>query len=149
MRKLLMSVFLSWLLYGVSFWSPTITAKPMNFIQKVTRHTMLKLAMYYRTVSYVIAVVVLNVSPLSLLKKRTEVNRRLDRGATMDRLLQKWQQQWNVASKGRQTYRLISNLRRRNFTSREWYDRTDRKVNFYLKQAIMDTVVQPLPEMFW
>lgn len=110
-RKFLACVVLFQLLYRAPIWSPTISARAMNHMSSVARRVMLRVATCYRTVSYVVAVVVASIPPLELLAgEKAEIYRGLDRGTARDRLLHQWQLQWNVSTRGWWIFRIIGDL---------------------------------------
>lgn len=68
--------------------------------------------MCYRTVSYVVVAVVASVPPHDLLTKEwTDVYGGLDRTLARGSLLQKRQEEWEIAKTGRWTFTLIGDIR--------------------------------------
>lgn len=84
----------------------------LEHMTKIQKKTILRVAGCYRTTSYVAAVVVSGIPPLSLLvEERTSIHDGNTREESRITLLERWQADRTSASKGRWTQRLILDLR--------------------------------------
>lgn len=129
-RRLLASTVTSMLLYGAPAWAPTMGAKPMEKLEAVYRRCALRVACCYRTVSYKAVCVVAGMPPFRLLAdERFKLRQGDDALRTKTVTVAAWQEEWEDASDGRWTFRLIP-------TIDPWASRKFGDVNFQMAQVI-------------
>jgi hypothetical protein len=137
-RRLLMTVTHSILLYGAEIWGGAMRVKKYSkTMLAVQRRGALRIASAYRTVSDAAVLVIAGVIPVDLLAlERKSVYDNSDemgrlRAATDARAqtLQSWQARWTDSDKGKWTKRLIKDVR-------QWTERGAGEVNFYLTQFL-------------
>lgn len=137
-RRLLMTVTHSILLYGAEIWGGAMRVKKYRkSMLAVQRRGALRIACAYRTVSEAAVLVIAGVIPIDLLaierkrifEKSEELGR--PRAATDERTktLEDWQTRWTVCEQGRWTKRLIADVR-------PWKERNFGEVDFYLTQFL-------------
>ena len=136
-RRLLMTVTHSILLYGAEIWADaTEIKKYRTTMTDVQRQWALRIACAYRTVSEAAALVIAGVVPIDLLaleqKKIYEGSKETGRArasadARTDTLMA-WQTRWTDCDKAKWTKRLIKDVRL-------WKEGTG-EVNFYLTQFL-------------
>lgn len=137
-RRLLMAVTHSMLLYGAEIWAGAMRFKKYRkAVTAVQRIGALRIASAYRTVSEAAVLVIAGVVPVDLLalerKRIYETREEMGklRAATEARTetLQSWQTRWTNSDKDRWTRRLITDVR-------QWTERGTGDVNFYLTQFL-------------
>lgn len=137
-RRLLMSVTHSIMLYGAEVWADALKvkkrAKVMTSVQRIGA---LRIACAYRTVSENAIFVIAGVIPIDLLaherKRLYARNPNVGRAdaATEERTrtIEEWQTRWTTNAQGRWTHRLIPEVG-------PWKDRKHGEVDFYLTQFL-------------
>ena len=137
-RRLLMAVTHSILLYGAEIWGGAMRVKKYSkSMLAVQRRGALRIACAYRTVSADAVLVIAGVIPVDLLaleRKRVyetsnEIGRARAASAERDTTLAEWQARWDGCEQSRWTRRLIVDLR-------SWTGRGFGEVNFYLTQFL-------------
>lgn len=129
-QKILSCVVMSKLLYGVPCWEEHMTVARWKKVETVQRRMAIKTAASYKTVSHEAIAVVSSTMPLKLLAKQySESHNQQDKKTTKERLMNKWQEDWDNASKGRWTHRLIPDVKK-------WVNRNHGEVNYHLTQFL-------------
>ena len=137
-RRLLMTVTHSILLYGAEIWADaTRIEKYRKKIAAVQRRGALRIACAYRTVSEAAVLAIAGVVPVDLLalerKRIYEYSKERGRArASTDartETLTAWQTRWADSDKGKWTKRLITDVR-------PWQERRAGEVDFYLTQFL-------------
>lgn len=134
-RRLLASVAVSILRYGVPVWAAAVkTKRNRRMLNSTFRLMAIRVASAYRTISSEAVCVIAGMMPICITlaedvecyeRRGTRNVRRIVRTDS----LAKWQQEWNNAEKGRWTYRLIPNVSL-------WVNRKHGEVNFHLTQFL-------------
>lgn len=130
-RMVLASVIHSQLLYAAPVWhSVTNNAKLTKRLSRIQRYMTVRVASAYRTISFEAAAVITGIPPIKLLTlERVERYNGVNEKDAKDNLMQRWQQDWNVGTKGRWTRRLIPEIKK-------WIDRSYGEVDYFLTQAL-------------
>lgn len=138
-RRLLASVVNSLLLYASPVWGKALVFdRNVNTIERPQRTIALRVASAYRTVSSSAVMVIAGIIPAHLTVWERQERYRRQRGM-LDRnkkdeeirkiLYQKWQSEWDTASTGRWTRRLIKSIE-------PWVGRRFGNVDFHLTQML-------------
>ncbi|XP_015118901.1 uncharacterized protein LOC107042377 [Diachasma alloeum] len=120
-RALLSSVVTSVLTYGISIWADVLQLQEARHkIAPVYRLSALRVASAYRTVSEGAVCVISRIIPIEVLaeERRSLYERKRSEALNSEELkiqerrnsLSRWQQKWSDSTKGRWTYRLISQV---------------------------------------
>lgn len=129
-RKLLSAVVTSKIMYASSTWSPTLGAAGMKIMERAYRRTRLRVSSCYRTVSGEAAAVISSMPPIHLLaEERLAVRKGADRKTAHEAMLRRWQHEWDRASNGRFTYRMVPVIAK-------WIGRKFGEVDFHLSQLL-------------
>lgn len=130
-RKVLASVVHSQLLYAAPIWhNATHNMKIKQKLSSVQRKMSIRVCSAYRTISTEAVGIIAGIPPIELLaKERADTYSGIPRRVAKEDLLDAWQQNWNNASRGRWTYRLIPEIRR-------WLERPYGQVDYFLTQAL-------------
>lgn len=111
-RRLLASVVMSTLLYGVEVWGEVIR---FDIVRKklsaLHRMVALRCARGYRTISGDAVAVIAGIPPIDLsIRMKLEIKRGADKREAYDRMMGIWQERWDTSEKGRWTYVLIPKI---------------------------------------
>lgn len=135
-RQLVASVVSSQLLYAAPIWASALAFDiNVKFLQRPMRTMALRVASAYRTVSTAAIFVIAGMIPVHLLAKERQARqeRRADGKAAHKEIreatLQSWQKEWDTATEGRWTWRLIRDVR-------QWTGRKHGNIDFHLTQMI-------------
>lgn len=110
-RKLLSCVVTSKLLYGVPCWEEHMTNIAWKKLESVYRRIAIKTVCSYKSVSHEAVLVVSSMAPLRLLAKhRSEMYAGEEKRTSGGKLITLWQKNWDRATTGRRTHRLIPNI---------------------------------------
>jgi hypothetical protein len=129
-RRLLASVVTSRILYAAPIWVNHMEERAWNKLRSVHRRSQLRVACGYRTISYAAAAVISSIPPVRLLaRERADIRSGLNKETAMNTLFNNWQNDWDISTDGRWTYRLIPNVRR-------WVSRKFGEVTYHLTQVL-------------
>lgn len=136
-RRLLIDVANAILLYGCEVWAENLTYDSRKRLIATQRRGALRVASAYKTVSGPAVLVIAGVPAIDLLANaRKEVyETKTTLGATearrqaRERLMAKWQQEWQEESRGRWTARLIPDVQL-------WHEREHGEVDYYMTQFL-------------
>lgn len=138
-RRLLSSVVHSQLLYAVPIWHGALKyERNKNNLAVPQRKMALRVASAYCTVSNAAVMVVAGIPPIHLLaSERVEIQRSCtnagadyeSRLSAKKRTIEKWQIEWDNATKGRWTHRLIPKID-------HWVKRKHGQVNYHMTQLL-------------
>lgn len=137
-RRVLMSVVQSILLYGAEIWASAMHIQKYRVrMVSVQRRGALRVACAYRTVSDDAALVVAGVIPIDLLaRERQEIywlsadlGRKEATARARSDTMEAWQRRWQESVKGRWTARLVKVLS-------TWTNRKHGEVNFFVCQFL-------------
>jgi len=138
-RKLLTSVVHSQLLYAAPIWhSALLYDRNKKTLASPQRKMALRVISAYCTVSNEAAMVVAGIVPIHILaleralmerSKSTGILKDVARADANARSMLKWQSEWEAASNGRWTFRLIPNVQ-------QWTERRFGQVSFHMTQAL-------------
>lgn len=134
-RRLLASVCTSILRYASPTWVKGLkTNRNRSRLNKSYRLMAMRVVSAYRTISFEAVCVIAGMIPISLVLEEDNecyVGRsaRGVRKRARAETLRKWQQDWDIAVKGRWTHRLIPDLSL-------WLNRTHGEVNFHMTQFL-------------
>lgn len=132
-RKLLASVVNSHLYYASPVWANAlVSSKNVNVIERPQRTIALRVATAYRTVSTPAVMIISGMIPAHLgvwerLEKKESPHR--NDCDIRKELFQKWQAEWDAATTGRWTWKLIKEVE-------PWVNRKFGEVDFHLTQML-------------
>lgn len=125
-RRTLASVAMSVLLYGAEVWFPAVKVKKYeDYLLKAQRSMAIRICSAYRTISTEAALVIASLPPATLLAA-TRYHK--STGTEFD-TIEKWQERWEMSSKGSYTRGLIPDIRK-------WVTRKHGDVDYHLTQFL-------------
>lgn len=132
-RRVLQNVSESIILYAAPVWEECLHIKKRrNDLLKAQRAGTIRVCCAYRTISTDAAAVISGVIPIDLaLEERAKTFQKNKETKEKEReeTLQKWNQRWQVSSKGRWTHKLIGDIT-------PWYKRKHGEVGYHVTQLI-------------
>ena len=141
-RKVITNVTTSILLYGAPVWRQALdTSSYLRLMEPVHRRSALRITSAYRTTSGEAAHVLAGIPPIKLLAEervlmRNRANQRREQQDSTETereikelIISKWQEEWDMTTKGRWTHRLIPLIR-------PWFTRAHGEVNYHLTQVL-------------
>lgn len=121
-RRFLSSVVTSKLLYAAPIWTPTMEPKSWKKLVALHRHSQLRVAYCYSTVSHEAAAVVSEIPPIKLLaKERLATDRGDSKEMTSATQIVEWQSEWNPSDNGRWTHHTGLKVHRRLVFTQLWW----------------------------
>lgn len=129
-RRLLCSVAISKLMYGVTCWEKRMAEKGWAVLEKIRRRLALRTACGYNSVSEGAIGVIASIPPLKL--QAREITRRSEarkENYEDGEMIGRWQEVWETDNKGRWTFEQIPNVKK-------WVGRKHGDINFHLTQFL-------------
>lgn len=131
------SIFVGRILYAAPVWADRLTLNDKRLLRSSQRLALITVTKAYRTCSLDSLTTIAGVPPLDLLaltrletyNVKREGGDRQQLKLIKDRLMTRWQEEWDNSDKGRFTYRLLPDIRTR-------LKLTKLRLNFYVTQGL-------------